>query len=76
MARNVVDGTALRSIRELAGFSQRALAKEIGISKSALSQIEAGGGMKPENVKRAAEILRVPITALLATADDQVPVAS
>lgn len=77
MARNVANGEAIRDIRELAGFSQTAFAAELGITRQALAKIEAGGGTRPANIKRAAEILRVPITALLTDADDdQVAVAS
>ena len=35
-------GTRLAEIREHAGFSQSALAREVGTSQSAISQIEAG----------------------------------
>lgn len=64
MAKRVASGAAIKSIRELAGLSQVALARQIGISTAALCQIEAGGGMKPANLKRAAEVLGVPITAI------------
>ena len=64
MGKRVVDGEALRGVRELAGMSQQSLAAAIGISKSALSQVESGGGMKIENIKRAADILGVPITSI------------
>lgn len=79
MARNIANGEAIRDIRELAGFSQTAFAAELGITRQALAKIEAGGGTRPANIKRAAEILRVPVTALLMDGDasgEPVPVGS
>ena len=76
MGKRVVDGEALRSVRELAGMSQRALAQAIGISPAALSQIESGRGMKIENIKRAADVLGVPITSISEIEADPEPVAS
>jgi transcriptional regulator with XRE-family HTH domain len=76
MAKRVVDGKALRGVRELAGVSQQALAQAIGISKSALSQVESGGGMRIENIKRAADALGVPITSISEIAAEPEPVAS
>lgn len=69
MPKRVANGDAIRSIRELAGFSQSAFAVKIGITRQALAKIEAGGGTDPRNVKRAAEVLGVPITALYADAE-------
>jgi len=76
MGKRVVDGEALRSVRELAGMSQRALAQAIGISPAALSYVESGGGMKIENIKRAAVVLGVPITTISEIDGDPEPVAS
>ena len=77
MSRKVANGTAIRDIRVLAGYSQRAFAAEIGISRQALNYIENGvNGMRPKNIKRAAEVLCVPITALLTEEDEPEPVAS
>jgi transcriptional regulator with XRE-family HTH domain len=64
MPKKVANGEAIRSIRELAGFSQMAFAEAIGVSRPALAKVEAGGGMRPRNLKRAAEVLGVPITSL------------
>ena|SRR5215813_9272970 len=65
MPRKVVNGDAIRSIRELAGYSKEALAAQIGISRQALAKIEDGdNGMAPRNLKRAAEALTVPIPSL------------
>ena len=68
MPKRVANGPAIRDIRELAGMTQEHLAREIGISNAALSQIETGGGMKPANIKRAAGILGVPVPSLTVTA--------
>jgi transcriptional regulator with XRE-family HTH domain len=76
MPRRVANGAAIRSIRELAGLSQRALAEKIGISTGALSQVESGGGMKPENLKRTAGVLGVPITAITEIEQEPEGVAS
>lgn len=77
MSRKVANGTAIRDIRVLAGFSQTRFAAEIGISRQALNFVESGtNGMRPENIKRAAEVLGVPITALLTEEDEPEPVAS
>jgi len=57
-------------------MSQRALAQAIGISPAALSQIESGRGMKIENIKRAADVLGVPITSISEIEADPEPVAS
>ena len=62
MPRRVADGPEIRRFRELACLPQYSLAEQIGISAGALSQIEAGGGMKLDNIKRAAGILKVPVT--------------
>lgn len=64
MGKRVANGEAIRRIRDLAGMTQRYLAEQVGISESAMSQIESGGGMKPANVRLAANALGVPVTSL------------
>src|SRR5215471_2819226 len=64
MPKRVANGQGIKSIRDLHLLSQRELAERIGISTQALSQIESGGGMKLRNLRRAAEVLRVPVTSI------------
>lgn len=64
MGKRVANGEAIRRIRDLAGMTQRHLAEQVGVSESAISQVESGGGMKPGNVRRAAYVLGVPVTSL------------
>ena len=64
MTITVANGPAIRRIRELAGWTQRDLARAAGLSPMALSLVEAGGGMRPRNLNRVAEILQMPVTAL------------
>jgi len=66
MAKIVANGPEIRRVRTLAGLTQRDLARLIGITESAMSQIEAGGGMSPPNLKRAAKVLKIAIAALTA----------
>jgi transcriptional regulator with XRE-family HTH domain len=64
MKITVANGPAIRRARELAGMSQRDLARAVGITESAMSQVEAGGGMRPRNLKLAAEVIQVPVSML------------
>jgi transcriptional regulator with XRE-family HTH domain len=66
MSRIVANGPEIRRVRTLAGYSQRDLARAVGIGESSMCQIEAGGGMLPGNLKRAAKVLRVKIADLTA----------
>jgi DNA-binding XRE family transcriptional regulator len=66
MSRIVANGPEIRRVRTLAGYSQRDLARAVGIGESSMCQIEAGGGMLPANLKRAAKVLRVKIADLTA----------
>jgi DNA-binding XRE family transcriptional regulator len=65
MSRIVANGPEIRRVRTLAGYSQRDLARAVGINESSMCQIEAGGGMLPGNLKRAAKALRVKIADLV-----------
>jgi transcriptional regulator with XRE-family HTH domain len=64
MKITVANGPAIRRARELAGMSQRDLARAVGVTESAMSQVEAGGGMRPRNLKLAAEVIQVPVAML------------
>lgn len=73
MPQRVVNGTAIREARFLAGLSQRALARKVGITEQAMSQVELGtNGMRPENLKKVAKILGVPLIDLTKVADEEV----
>lgn len=61
-----INPEALRGLRLKDGYSVAGFAREIGIVPSHLSNIEAGRrGCSPAIVKRMAEVLAVPISALL-----------
>lgn len=61
---------ALRAIRERSGHSQLSLAEASGVAQSRLSEIESADGgvadVRPATVRKLAETLAVPMTALLA----------
>lgn len=61
-----VDAEAVQAIRFLAGWSPSRFATEIGITPSHLSNIESGRRQaSPEVIKRMADVLGVPVTALV-----------
>jgi transcriptional regulator with XRE-family HTH domain len=55
----------LRELRINKGMTQRALAKEAGISNTSLWKIEQGGGATPPTLKKLADALGVRATDLL-----------
>jgi transcriptional regulator with XRE-family HTH domain len=57
---------ALHRIRTQRGLSQAALAKEVGVGQSAISQFESGD-VQPslKTLQRLATVLQVPVTELL-----------
>lgn len=58
---------ALTALRETAGYSKAAFAREVGISRSYLTEIERGiKPGSPDVMKRMASALRCPIAALMA----------
>ena len=60
-------GAWFRSVRVAAGYSQRALAAELGIYENMLRWHEAGAVMfRMDVVAKAAEVLKVPISYLAA----------
>ena len=66
-----VNGHALRAIRERSGLSVSALARQAGTSQPHLSNIEGGRrSASPALVHKLAEVLKVPVLALLANPDD------
>lgn len=63
----VVNGEAVRVIRERSGFTGTALAEQVGINRAYLSHIEAGRKQpSPDVAKRLAEALKVRLVAILA----------
>ena len=61
-----VNPEALRNLRVKDGLSVTALAAKAGIGRAHLSNIEAGRrGCSPAALKRLAEALAVPVSALL-----------
>jgi transcriptional regulator with XRE-family HTH domain len=58
------NGAAIRSIRRAVGLSQQTLAERIGVSAVAVSLVERGGGMRVENLRKAADVLGVPLDAI------------
>jgi transcriptional regulator with XRE-family HTH domain len=66
-----INPVALRTIRQLSGFSQAELARRTGISQGHISQIEAGQKHpRPRTLRLLAEHLGVPLGSLLAPAED------
>jgi DNA-binding transcriptional regulator YiaG len=62
----LVNGAAVRAIREALGLSQRATAEAASVGRSHLANVEAGRRpLSPSAAKRLASALRVPITAIL-----------
>jgi len=62
---------ALRALRERSGLTIVDLARSAGISQPHLSNLEAGRrNASPDVVRRLAQALRVPITAILTVPDD------
>lgn len=65
-----VNGHALRAIRERSGMSVSELARQAGTSQPHLSNIEGGRrSASPALLLQLAEVLKVPVLALLADPD-------
>jgi transcriptional regulator with XRE-family HTH domain len=61
-----VNPEAVRALRMKDGWSLAAFARAVGVTPSHLSNIEAGRrGCSPGSLKRMAEVLVVPVSALL-----------
>lgn len=57
---------ALRTVREMRGLSQRELAAAVGVSQSAIAQIETGRTQPTlANLKKIAEALDVSLCVLV-----------
>jgi transcriptional regulator with XRE-family HTH domain len=65
MGQDLIDGVAVRVLREKDGQAQSALAKQVGISPQYMSDIEAGRrDAKPDVLKRIAVALNVPLSMI------------
>lgn len=63
-------GMRLFKLRTAQGVDQQTMAKLIGVSPSQLSQVEKGKkGLTAANLAKAAEILHVPVSVLMADVD-------
>lgn len=61
-----INPEALRAMRLLAGYSVAAFAAQLGTTPGHISNIEAGRrGASPALAKQMADVLRVPVAALL-----------
>ncbi len=65
----VLNGPALKAIRERTGLNQTDLAAQTGVSQARISELEAGQlNVRPATIKALAEALQIPTTALLGAA--------
>ena len=65
------NGAAIRSLREKDGWHQPEFARKVGMSQSALSNIEREKrGARPATIHRIARALRVPVAAITRERDD------
>lgn len=67
MVLNAVDGPFLRDQRVKSGWTIEAFAKEVGVSRQYLADIERGYRQlkrRPDVVKKMADVLEVPVTKL------------
>jgi transcriptional regulator with XRE-family HTH domain len=67
-----VNGVALRVIRERSGLSQAELARRGNFSQGYISELEKGTkNPSPAMVQRLAEVLAIPLAALVGDAPDE-----
>lgn len=68
----LLNGAALRTIRERTGLAQLALAEKSGVSQGRISELEAGHlNVRPATVKALAEALACDQAALIAHTEKQ-----
>jgi len=60
-------GKRIRELREAAGMTQARLAKLIGVTRSAISQIESGltKGVRPQHLLALSEHLKAPVELIV-----------
>ena len=62
----VINGAALKVIRERSGLTQTDLAKQTGVSQGRISELESGRHpVKPQTMSALTTALAVPLAALL-----------
>lgn len=67
-------GFRLRMLRQQAGWSQERLSEMIGVSPQQLQKYETGKNMmNTEKLQLVAQALSIPIQALFAESDDNMP---
>jgi transcriptional regulator with XRE-family HTH domain len=65
------NGAAIKSMRELAGYSQDGLAHAAGMTQAALSLIESErSAARPATLIKIARELRVPVVAIMRELED------
>ena len=65
------NGAAIRSLREKDGWHQPEFARKVGMSQSALSNIEREKrSARPATIHRIARVLRVPVAAITREYDE------
>jgi transcriptional regulator with XRE-family HTH domain len=65
------NGAAIRSLREKDGWHQPEFARKVGMSQSALSNIEREKrSARPATIQRIARVLRVPVAAITREYDE------
>ncbi|HTW02415.1 MAG TPA: helix-turn-helix transcriptional regulator [Streptosporangiaceae bacterium] len=70
-ARLRQNGAAIRSLREKDGWHQPEFARKVGMSQSALSNIEREKrSARPATIHRIARVLRVPVAAITRDRDE------
>ncbi len=69
-------GERIRAARQAAGLSQEKLAERLGLTRQAVTKWETGqSAPSTENLLRLAEVLGVPVTALLGEEASSPPLA-
>lgn len=72
-----INGSTLRAIRELSGFTQTELADKTGISQNRISTIESSSpNVRPDTALALATALGQPVTVLTGVKDAPAEVAS
>lgn len=73
MVRMVLNGAALRTIRERTGLAQLALAEKSGVSQGRISELESlpTSTVRPATVKALAEALACDQAALITHTEKQ-----
>ena len=68
----VSNGAAIKAIRERTGITQPELARRVGITQGALSNIERGRNASPYTTRKIADELGVPFDAVTENVVDAV----